>query len=63
MNKSDTLKYRGFEGSVLYSEADYCLYGEVLNTGGDVLLYEGMSLKELEDDFRKTVDLYMNREA
>ena len=37
--------------------------GEVLNTGGDVLLYEGMSLKELEDDFRKTVDLYMNREA
>ncbi len=63
MSKSDTLKYRGYEGSVLYSEADHCLYGEVLNAGNDVILYEGLSLEELEEDFRKMVDFHLSQEV
>lgn len=56
--KPDTLKYRGYEGSVLYSEDDHCLYGEVLGVR-DTILYEGSSLEELEGDFRSMVDLYL----
>lgn len=57
--KNETLKYKGYEGSVGYSAEDNCLCGKVLNIRG-LLSYEGQSLAELERDFKASVDDYLD---
>lgn len=55
---SDTLKYKGYEGSVEYSEEDNILHGRVLFIR-DLISYEGSSLEELKSDFRGAIDDYL----
>ena len=52
------LKYKGYTGSIEYSQEDELLYGRV--TGINSLVsYEGKSGKELEKDFIESVDDYL----
>ena len=46
-----TLKYKGYTGSVEYSEEDNCLYGEVLGMSKDFISYEGKDVDSLRKDF------------
>lgn len=49
-----TMKYKGYTGSVDFSDEDNCLYGEVLGMSKDKITYEGTNVDELRKDF----DLY-----
>lgn len=55
---NNTMKYRGYLGSVEYSEEDGILYGKVLGIRS-VLSYEGESVSELVEDFHGVVDDYL----
>ena len=54
----DTLKYRGYIGSVKYDESDNMLYGEILNAK-DSISYEIETLEELQKAFETEVDRYV----
>lgn len=54
----NTLEYKGFQGSVEYSEEDNCLFGKILFTE-DLVLYEGNSVDELRKNFQESVDEYI----
>ena len=45
------LKYKGYSGSVEYSEEDSCLFGKVLGLKKDCITYEGETISELKSDF------------
>ena len=45
------LEYKGYSGSIEYSEEDGLLYGQVLGIRG-LISYEGETGKELEKDVR-----------
>ena len=53
------LKYKGYIGSVEYSEADNCLCGKVLGMLKDSITYEGRSIDELREDFQAGIDSYL----
>lgn len=53
------LKYKGYIGSVEYSEEDNCLFGKVIGMSKDVITYEGSSINELKADFEAGVDTYL----
>ncbi len=53
-----TMNYKGYTGSVEFSEADGLFYGKVLGIRS-LISYEGGNLIELENDFHKTVDDYL----
>ena len=56
----NTLNYKGYIGSIEISEADNCLYGQVLGLPKDTLIsYEGETVKELKEDFQGAVDDYL----
>lgn len=55
----DTLKYKGYTGSVEYCEEDDCLYGKVLGMDGNQITYEGSSIHELREDFEGAVNFYI----
>ena len=48
-------EYKGYRGSVEYSDADGLYYGEVLNAHG-MISYEGTSVRALEEGFHDAVD-------
>ena len=50
------LKYKGYTGSVDYSEEDNCLYGKVLGMSKDMITYEGQDVNELRKDFEGSID-------
>lgn len=54
-----TLHYKGYTGSVEYSEEDNCLWGEVLGMSRDCITYEGKDVDELRKDFEGAVDDYI----
>jgi len=55
-----TLNYKGYVGSIEVSEADNCLYGEVIGLPKSVkITYEGETVQELKADFIRSVDDYM----
>jgi len=55
---SSTMEYKGYVGSVEFSEADGIFFGKV--KGLRVLLsYEGCTEAELEADFHASVDDYL----
>lgn len=54
-----TMKYKGYSGSVDYSEEDNCLYGQVLGMNHDCISYEGKDVDELRKDFEGAVDDYI----
>ena len=53
------LKYKGYTGSVEYSEEDKCLFGEVQGMAKDSITYEGSTVEELTEDFEGAVDDYL----
>ena len=54
----NTLKYKGYIGSVAYSEADKVFFGK-LEGIDDLVNYEGESVKELTDAFHEAVEDYL----
>lgn len=53
------LKYKGYIGSVDYSEEDNILFGKVLGMSKDAITYEGNTIEELKADFEAGVDHYL----
>jgi predicted HicB family RNase H-like nuclease len=54
-----TLKYKGYSGTVEYSEEDKCLYGKVIGMNKNSVTYEGLTVDELKADFESGIDLYL----
>jgi predicted HicB family RNase H-like nuclease len=52
------LRYKGYTGSVCFSEEDGVFYGEILGIF-DSISFEGDSVKSLTDDFHYAVDEYL----
>lgn len=55
---NNTVEYKGYLGSVEFSEADGLFYGKVMGIRG-LLSYEGTNAKELIEDFHGVVDDYL----
>ena len=55
---SDTISYKGFTGSVEFSEEDNLYFGKILGIKG-LISYEGKTYDELISDFQGAVDDYM----
>ncbi len=55
----DNLKYKGYVGSIEYSEEDDCLYGKVLGLNKVLISYEGNTIQELKQDFIAGIDQYI----
>ena len=53
------LKYKGYTGSVEYSEEDNCLFGKGQGMSKDAITYEGTTIEELRRDFEGAVDDYL----
>ena len=53
------LRYKGYSGSVEYSQEDNVLYGRVLGLRGSLISYEGSSIEEIKRDFEAAVDNYL----
>ncbi len=53
------LKYKGYTGSVEYSEEDNCLFGKVQGMSKHFISYEGNSIEELKTDFIEAIDDYL----
>ncbi len=55
---NQTLQYREYDGSVLYSADDKMLHGHVLGIR-DMISYGGTNVRSLEKNFREAVDEYL----
>lgn len=55
---SQTLEYKGYNGSVLYSAEDKLLHGRVIGIR-DAISYEGQDVRSLERNFKAAVDEYL----
>jgi predicted HicB family RNase H-like nuclease len=55
---SQTLQYKGYDGSVEYSAEDRVLHGSLLGIR-DGIVYEGADADSLESNFRAAVDEYL----
>jgi predicted HicB family RNase H-like nuclease len=55
---SQTLQYKGYDGSVEYSAEDRVLHGSLLGIR-DGVVYEGSDVDSLESNFRAAVDEYL----
>ena len=53
------LHYKGYKGSVEYSEEDNCLCGKALGLKKTLISYEGNTLDELKADFEAGIDSYL----
>ena len=53
------LEYKGYTGSVEYSEEDNCLFGKVLGMSKHAITYEGQDVNELKSDFEGAIDDYI----
>ena len=56
---NNTIQYKGYVGSVDFSEDDSIFYGKVLGIRS-LISYEGENAKELIDDFHQAVDDYLS---
>ena len=57
MNK---LEYKGYYGSIEYSNEDDCLFGKVLGMPDNLISYEGNTASELYTDFKDAIDTYLD---
>ncbi len=55
---NNTIQYKGYVGSIEFSERDSIFYGKVMGIRS-LISYEGESAKELLDDFHCAVDDYL----
>ncbi|MGN0609156.1 MAG: type II toxin-antitoxin system HicB family antitoxin [Oscillospiraceae bacterium] len=54
----NAMEYKGYFGTVEYSESDNILFGKVIGIGS-LISYEGSSVDELRSDFEAAVDDYL----
>ena len=54
----NTMTYKGYVGSVSYSEKDNVFFGKIEGING-LVNFEGESVKELTEAFHETVDDYL----
>ena len=54
------LKYKGYSGTVEYSEEDNCLFGKVIGMNKNSITYEGRTVEELKTDFEAGIDIYLD---
>jgi predicted HicB family RNase H-like nuclease len=54
----NAMMYKGYAGTVEYSEEDNCLFGRIAGIR-DIISYEGASVKELRTAFEEAVDDYL----
>ena len=54
----NTLNYKGYLGTVNFSEKDECFYGKIEGIDG-LVNFEGQSVSELKDAFHEAVDDYV----
>lgn len=54
----NTMTYKGYIGSVAYSEKDNVFFGKIEGING-LVNFEGESVKELTDAFHEAVDDYL----
>lgn len=54
----NTLKYKGYIGSVAFSEKDNVFFGKIESIDG-LVNFEGESVKELTDTFHEAVEDYL----
>lgn len=52
------MEYKGYTGTVEYSEEDNCLWGRIIGIT-DIISYEGQSIAEIRQDFQDTIDWYI----
>lgn len=55
---NNTIEYKGYLGSVEFSEEDGLFYGKVMGIRS-LISYEGETAKELLEDFHGAVDAYL----
>ncbi|GHT49609.1 hypothetical protein AGMMS49982_03420 [Bacteroidia bacterium] len=55
----EQLEYRGLKGSVDIDEPTQEFVGRVLDLPDALVLYEGATMEELEQDFKNAVDDYL----
>lgn len=55
----NTIEYKGYVGSVEFSETDDRLFGKVQGIRS-LILYEGSTVRELIADFHSSVDEYLD---
>ncbi len=55
---SDVMTYKGYIGSVHYSEEDEVFHGKI-EAINDLIMFEGTSVKELKKAFHEAVDDYL----
>lgn len=56
---NNTIEYKGYIGSVEYSQEDDILHGKVLGIR-DLVNYEGKTVDELRKDFQDAVESYLS---
>jgi predicted HicB family RNase H-like nuclease len=56
---SQTMHYKGYDGSVLYSAEERLLHGKIVGIR-DVVIYDGADIPTLEKNFRGAVDEYLD---
>ena len=57
---NNTMKYKGYVGSVEFSEEDALFFGKVLGVRA-LISYEGENARDLVEDFYSAVDDYLER--
>lgn len=55
---TETMKFKGYHGSIEFSIEDDCLHGRLLGID-DIITYEGNSVKEIKVAFKEAVDDYL----
>ena len=55
---NNILEYKGYYGTVEFSEADNVFFGEVMGIRG-LISYEGGNVQSLKKDFEGTIDFYL----
>ncbi len=55
---NNTIEYKGYTGTVEFSEEDALFYGKIMGIRS-LISYEGSSAKELLEDFHGAVDDYL----
>jgi predicted HicB family RNase H-like nuclease len=52
------MKYKGYEAKIEYDDEDRLFFGCVINIK-DVIVFDGLSVEELEQSFHKVIDEYL----
>ena len=53
------MKYKGYEATIEYEQTDRIFVGRVINIQ-DIILFDGISLDELEKSFQNVIDEYLD---